>query len=204
MEEGRWFILDLQLFAGEATEPATPRRREEARKKGHVPRSHDLVTALLLLALMYLLRWSGGRMLEVMSRQTQELLAAPPGEITPATLEVLSLRLAGTFLQALWPVFLVALAVGILGNGLQVGVLFQTRSLQPDLNRINPLAGARRIFSKGALVELLKSLLKVLIVGGVAYLTVRRGWERLLLASEMALPEVLAVVGQMTFELVVR
>lgn len=204
MEEDRRFALDLQLFAGEATEPATPRRREEARKKGHVPRSHDLVTALLLLALMYLLRWFGRNMLEVMGGQTQEFLARPPGEITPATLEVISLRLIWSYLQALWPVFLGALAVSILGNGLQVGMLFQTYSLQPDLNRINPLAGARRIFSKGALVELLKSLLKVLIVGWVAYLTVRQGWKRLLLTSEVALAETLILVGQMTFELGVR
>ncbi len=206
---GRLFAAEshiaLQLFAGEKTEPATPKRRQESRKKGHVPRSTELSTALVLMAVFFLLHQVQGRAVDSLTGLLREYLGKPPeGDLTPETVYALGLRV-GLFLgTAILPILGVALIVGMFTNFLQVGVLFTAEPLVPKFERINPIQGAKRLFSRQALVDLAKSIAKVAIVGWVAYSTIRNGVDVFFRLGDMGIEEVYAVVTDLIYQVGMR
>ncbi|MGE5552325.1 MAG: flagellar biosynthesis protein FlhB [Betaproteobacteria bacterium] len=199
------FFLDLQRFAGERTEPATPKRKEEARKKGQVPRSHELVTAGVLAGVFLLLHWSGASLVQRLT----EYLAASLEDATGADLtdgQVLAgyLELAWFFLSAVTPLFLVALGVGLLLNYLQVGFLFTAAPLAPDLGKINPGRGLKRMFSRHALVELVKSLAKVMLIAWAAFGAARPAFELLLALNQQELGDVFPTLETLVYRVGLR
>ncbi|HHW15032.1 MAG TPA: flagellar biosynthesis protein FlhB [Firmicutes bacterium] len=199
------FLFDLQRFAGERTEPATPKRKEDARKKGQVPRSHELVTAGVLTALFFLLHQSGAG---VVSRLADYLAGAlgtaGAGEVTEG--EVIAwYTQAGAFLLAVVaPVFLVSVGTGLVLNFLQVGFLFTTAPLQPELGKINPGRGLQRLFGRHALVELVKSVAKVILIAWAAYGAVRPAYEGMLALNEAGVEEVFPALEGMIYRVGVR
>jgi len=157
---------------GERTEKATPKRRKEARERGQVRKSNELVTALMMLMLFGALRMLGPGMWERMANflragLTGQLFmgdALEAGEV-PRLFAISSMELAWIMLPLLGVAF-----VGAAGaNLLQVGFLFSSKALAPKMDRLNPLKGLKRIFSVSTLYELLKSIVKIIIIGFVAY-----------------------------------
>lgn len=162
--------FDLQLFSGEKTEPATPKRRQEAREKGQVARSNELSSALVLLAavifLFQVMPASGAGFLTFASNIWQDLAHA---DLDIATSGQWLWQVAIQTGQVVLPLFAVVFVVALLSSTLQVGFLLSSTPLSPSLQKINPLEGFKRLFSKKALVELLKSLLKLGGVGLIIY-----------------------------------
>jgi flagellar biosynthetic protein FlhB len=156
----------------ERTEPATPRRREEARERGHVARSADLSSAVILLAAILGLEFFGKSLIGGVFGATRgilERLAEVDG-----TRESLVLHFGSAFTGALlgylpFILFVMAAALGV--NLAQVGFLFTPEPLAPSLERLDPLAGLGRIFSLRSAVRLLAGLLKISAVGAVVFLT---------------------------------
>lgn len=165
--------MDLQLFAQEKTEEATPRKRQEARRKGQVFKSVELVGALTLLTTYMVLKlvgpYMGGRVM-TFSRTLWE-----QGATQDWSEAGVRLLLINTFLMVaavVAPVLLAAAVAGVAGNVLQVGFNFTFEPLMPKLERINPASGFKRIFSARSVAELAKSILKITIISYIAYKTV--------------------------------
>lgn len=162
--------FNLQLFAGEKTEPATPRRREEARKKGQVAKSPEVSTALMILTGFLLLRALGSFVVDQLIETVQYFLgnlAEWQGDLPGlSSLFLVALMKLGL---ALAPVFLAFLVVSALSQAVQVGFMATPEVLQPKFSRINPMEGFKRIFSKRAVIEFLKSVAKVGLVGYLVY-----------------------------------
>ncbi|MFT8362616.1 MAG: flagellar biosynthesis protein FlhB [Sporolactobacillus sp.] len=162
--------LDLQYFAGEKTEKATAHKRSETKKKGEVFKSVDLSTAISLFAFFLYFRLAGaslgkqlGSLMETLySNQLQMTL-------TENNFLDLASQLAVGMLRLLLPIFVVALVVGVFSQLFQVGVLFHPELLLFKGERISPLAGLKRLYSLRAMVELLKSMLKIVIVGLITF-----------------------------------
>lgn len=164
------YWIDLQLFSDEKTEEATPKRREEARKKGQVARSIEINSVLVLAGVFAGLKIFGPYLYQEATTFMRSWFAQLANQ--DFTIELtyrLFLSATLVFLKLSAPVMLIALLVGLIANFLQVGFLFSTEALAMNLNAINPIAGFQRIFSKRAITELLKSLVKIGIVGYVAY-----------------------------------
>jgi flagellar biosynthetic protein FlhB len=152
----------------ERTEQATEKRLREAREKGDVPRSRDLSAALITLAgvgtLLALRPWMGTHLRNLMQiglayGREQAMGGAAIGAATSAAgIEALKL---------LAPLFGVALVAALLSPALAGGFTFSTEALMPKPERLNPIEGAKKLVSLRGLVELGKSLLKVLLIGGV-------------------------------------
>ncbi|MCP9474923.1 MAG: flagellar biosynthesis protein FlhB [Nitrospira sp.] len=160
------------------TERATPKRKEEARRKGQVALSRDLSTAAVLLGGIGLLAATLPAGLQAMIDMTREglTLSFPETFRNGLTIEQVHARV----IRAGWEVLGVTLPIlgGLLliGGGatiLQTGFLFRPEALQLDPGRINPLKGLSRLFSLRSLVELLKGLFKIAIVTGVGFVAVR-------------------------------
>lgn len=164
------FFLDLQLFAGEKTEKATPRKRQETRKKGQVFRSTDLISAFIILAVFAVINFCFPYMVDTLQGFTREyLLGSSIEDFTPRVARTIVLESIYVLLKITIPILAVAALAGLVGNLLQVGFLFSVKPLELKLERLNPVEGFKRIFSKRALVELVKSILKLTITAYVGY-----------------------------------
>lgn len=166
------FIINLQLFAEERTEPATPKRRQETREKGQVAKSRELVTAVLLLATFLVIRIFAKAIYSSLAELIQLYLNFPvdiENTVNAGDIVNIYLKCLWVFAKVMAPIFAISALVAILLNYLQVGTIFTLKPLIPKFNKLNPLEGFKNIFSKNSFVELLKSILKIGIVGYVIY-----------------------------------
>ncbi|HEX7065307.1 MAG TPA: flagellar biosynthesis protein FlhB [Bacillales bacterium] len=158
------------MAAGEKTEKATPKKRQDSRKKGQVAKSADVNTALILLAVFLFLLFFGAsfvqKLLTLFRHAFSEFMLM---DVTGESVEMMFLVLTINAAKAAVPLALVAFFTAIATNYLQIGFLFSTEAVQFKLERLNPIQGAKKIFSLRALVELAKSVLKISFIGGVAF-----------------------------------
>ncbi|HHW08097.1 MAG TPA: flagellar biosynthesis protein FlhB [Clostridia bacterium] len=195
------FLINLQLFAEEKTEEATPHRRQEARKKGQVAKSTDLNAALVLLASMvilfalrsYFLRYTEGFTKLVLG----DWLARPFGS---EDAEHVMTEVVATYFRLMGPVFLVAVLMGMGANMAQVGFKITAETIKPKLSHLDPVQGFKRMFSRRSLVELVKAVLKVVIVGFIGFKIVAGGFDTLLFLVDMSVWESMEVVAKLVFK----
>lgn len=169
MIEYRYLKMNLQLF-GEKTEPATPKRRGELRQKGQIPKSKELVTALVLLISFLSLKVLSKYIFADMAVAMRSFLSFPK-EIDKSfsTESIMEMFIQVTIIMAksLAPILIIIALVAVIVNYAQVGVLFTMKPLIPSLNKLNPVEGFKRLFSKHAFVDLIKSIMKIAIIGYV-------------------------------------
>lgn len=162
--------LDLQFFAGEKTEKATPKKRQDERKKGRVAKSQDVNTAFLLFFSFLLLAVMGAYMRDYMTDMYRNVFTNfIHWEVSIDTIGLIFLESLKYLLYIVGPVMLITIIISIASNLVQVGFLFTTEPLKFDLKKIDPIKGLKRIFSLRALVELLKSFLKISIIGVITF-----------------------------------
>lgn len=162
--------LDLQFFAGEKTEKATPKKRNDERKKGRVAKSQDINTAFLLLFVLIMMAVFGSFMKDNMLALFQHTFTEfIHWDLTERNVFQLFKEIILEFAKIVGPVMIIALVAGVGSNLMQIGFLFTTEPLKFDLKKIDPIQGAKRIFSLRALVELLKSFLKIVVIGSITF-----------------------------------
>ncbi|WP_062048742.1 flagellar biosynthesis protein FlhB [Bacillus sp. JCM 19034] len=193
------FKLQLQYFADEKTEKATPKKRQDTRKKGQVAKSTDVNTAIILL-LVFLCFWFfgsyfGNSLANMMKHTFQTYLLSSVNEPFIETMFTeLLLQAALTFA----PIMLVAMVAGVFASYIQVGPLFAPEALKMKLSKLNPIQGAKRIFSIRAIVELLKSLLKISLAGVTVFTIIWFNLEDVMLLSQKSVTSGLNLIGQLT------
>lgn len=157
--------------SGEKTERATPKRRDEARKRGQVARSQELNTGLGLLTVFAMLAFMGGWMLTgFVTVMEQGLMAsASASAMTPAGAwdAIMKAGLDGIRLTA--PFAIAGVVVGVLASAVQVKPGITPEVLKPRFSMINPINGVKRLFSLRSLVRTVKDIFKIVITGAVAY-----------------------------------
>lgn len=165
----------------ERTEPASPRRLEQAREEGDVPRSRELATCAVLLAAGLGLWFSGGGLVHRLSRMLSSGLSLEREQAFDFNL--LLTRIVpgmGDVLVGLAPLAVV-LVIAAVGSPLLIGGwLFSAKALMPNFGRLNPMSGLGNMFSTRSLVELLKAMGKALLVGSIAWLVVSGQTEAML------------------------
>ncbi|NLJ74407.1 MAG: flagellar biosynthesis protein FlhB [Firmicutes bacterium] len=197
--------IDLQLFAGEKTEPATPRRREEARKKGQVAKSGEVGTAALVLGGFLALHLLGPMMFQHLQIIVQYFLQAV-GE-WDGTVPGLQAMFVFALVQTAYivsPIFLILLVIGLLSQVGQVGFFVSPESITPKFSRINPIEGFKRIFSKRAIVEFFKSFFKIFVIGYIVYRQIRSSMDWLPAVGLVELTHSTALIGETIYSLAIR
>lgn len=192
--------VDLQFFAGEKTERATDKKRRDSRKKGQVLKSQDVTSALVLVAVFACL-WIAApfmreRFLLFFKHSFTEYISLQQVDInqTISIYQEVLLQVAVVLL----PVMIIAVIAGIAGNLMQFGWLFTTEPLKFDLKKIDPIKGFKRIFSIRALVELVKSLLKISFIGSVTFIVIWINIEKVLSLAFKSGWDTLSVVARLT------
>lgn len=178
-------MLNLQLFAegDDKTELATPHRLREARKRGQVMKSMELNAAINMagMAFFFLLFWPFFQ--NAIFAMLQHFLRTLPVEAAAGDLPVISLMRFSLqyYMKLILPFLLAAFFIGFFANVMQVGFLVSTEAIKPQLNRLNPVEGFKRVLSRRSLFELVKSVLKVAIFTLVCYLYLRSQLRPMLL-----------------------
>ncbi len=168
--------------AQQKTEPPSPRKLREARKKGQVAKSRDLSAALILLAALLAMALMKDSVILSMQRLLLEYFSS--GMAVSIQAEYLPYQIIDFLARCgliLAPLFLVIMIIALGANVVQVGVLFAPQALQPKLERLNPVEGFKRIFSMRSLFELAKNILKVIVVAAAVYFVVKAKLPELLL-----------------------
>ncbi len=167
---------------GEKTEEPSVKRRADFRKKGQVAQSKEVQTALLftitLIFWIFYMPEFWANLSELISSIWANL---DNFDGSPAKVSSLTMFLTKEMAFLLIPLFLLVMVVGFFSSVFQIGWLFTSQPLTPDFTKIDPLNGFGRMFSMRAVVDLSKSIGKVVLIGWVAYATVIDNFEEALI-----------------------
>ena len=188
----------------EKTEEPTPKKLRKAREKGEVPKSKELATAAVILATAGALWATGSEVRQyIVSSFTLVFQEIEKGSFDNPTRFLNASATLG--LQAVLPIVLTAMLAGTLAVFLQIGPLISFQKIQPDLKRIDPIKGTKNLFTKRQVVELVKTLFKIIVVGYVVWITLRDSVRGL--TSLLALQSAEATIGaasSLTIRLMLR
>ena len=191
---------------GGKTERATPRKKEDERKKGNIFQSKDLTTAVSLLGMAFLLKMGGGwlfGMLERMIREGCQSISSVGQLSSKGAADILS-GFGINMALILLPITGAAMLFGVLVTGVQTRFLITPSLLSPKLSRISPMTGLKNLFSSKTMVELLKSMLKVVIIGVILYADLRSKMPTMTLSPLLAPKASMQWVAGSIFDITVR
>jgi flagellar biosynthesis protein FlhB len=194
--------LDLQFFAGEKTEKATPKKKQDARKKGQVAKSTELTNSIVLFFSFGFLLIYGGyaltRLLLLVRKALSDLLL---WNLTEDSIPLLFIQLFKECVIIAAPIMFAAFIAAFAINAAQVGFLISAESMKFDLKKLDPIQGAKKIFSMRAVVELIKSILKVTAFAIVAGMLLWSERGTILTLSQLEPLNVVSFIGGLLLKL---
>jgi len=157
--------------AEEKSERGTEKRRSEAREKGQVAKSQEIVSVAVLLVSLLALYYTGMLIVnEIYALMRGFFGKMASADLTPGGISVISRLVAISFFKLIGPFLMFLLLGSIAANVLQTGFLFTSEPLTPDFNKLNPLSGFKKIFfSKRTIGEVVKGMLKIAFISYIVY-----------------------------------
>ncbi len=182
----------------EKTEQATPKRLEKAREDGDVPRSRELGTVTLLLATGLGMLMMGDHLSGALKKSFSNGLSFDrTTAFDPAYLLINMSQLVIDLLIAFIPLALLLLIVALATPALIGGWLMSGKAFMPKFNRLNPIKGITNLVSKNSAVELIKSILKTILVGMVSYSVISHDIDPILALSSLPVKEGITQVADL-------
>lgn len=189
----------------EKTEMPTPKRLQRARSEGNVVKTMELNSAVILLSGTILLNMMMGKIMQSMIYFFHAFYGEiPTFEFTVDNFHRYFVLGCTKIALILAPFLLTIMVVGILINIIQSGWIFSAKTLTPKLSRLNPLNGFSRFFSSRAFVDLLKNVVKVSLVGLVAYWTISADFEEFVPLLDKSIGQIIIFLGHIAFKVAMR
>ncbi|CAM4226570.1 flagellar biosynthesis protein FlhB [Vibrio agarivorans] len=174
----------------ERTEEATPRRRQQAQEKGQVARSKELASVSVLIIGSVSLMWFGGMLATALYQMMSRIFTLSREEIFDVgKLGDIAFGALGSLIFPLLLILIVLFFAALAGAAGLGGIRFSAEAARPKLSKLNPLSGLKRMVGKQSAVELIKSILKVGLVAGVAFLLIDSSRADLLQLSTDVYPQ---------------
>ncbi|MFC5568966.1 flagellar biosynthesis protein FlhB [Lysobacter yangpyeongensis] len=163
------------------TEQPSEKRLREARERGDVPRSRELGNVAVLGCAVLALKATAGGMGSASRDWMRDALTVDPALIdAPDRLLPHAASLLGGLVVPMLPLFAAALIACLVAPAVMGNLRFASAALQPDFNRLNPLNGLKRMYGRDSLVEIIRSVLRVLLIGGIGGWMVYRAFDTLI------------------------
>lgn len=217
MQEGKkkrlYLSYNLQLFAkdgpdGEKTEEPTAKKLEDARKKGQVMRSTEVVTASTLLIFFLLLKifvgFIGNRFMGGFHMAIGHVADYSNQEFTRNTACAILGEAFKYILITAFPLMIAGFVVTIVSILVQVKWKVTAEPLKPKFDKFNPVSGVKRLFSKDKLMDLLKSVAKVLVLAYVVYAYLKDQWALIFDMYSFTLPQAIEIIGSTVINVGIR
>jgi len=184
------------------TEKATPKKREEARKKGQVVRSVEINSLLNVLMALVILKVFGENIMHHIKETSAHFWSGILTlSVSPDTMGSISFFIIAKIVLILLPILAVVFLVGIISNVAQVGFNITFEPLKPSFEKINPVKGFKRIFSKKMVFELAKAVFKIGIIGYIFYSSVQKIFDEIFLTPLMDLETYFLFAATSVFKL---
>ncbi|MGI6039084.1 MAG: flagellar biosynthesis protein FlhB [Clostridiales bacterium] len=160
-------------MAGERTEKATPKRRQDERKKGNIFQSREIVIVASLLVSFYSLKLLGPHILKTLFSTTREIfiLTGELDIITFSDVRNIFVDIMVVFATTVLPLLMLTGLVAIVVTMAQTRLLVRVKPLGFKMGRLSPLQGIKKMFSLKSVIEILKSILKIVIISYIIYKT---------------------------------
>lgn len=186
----------------ERTEEATPKRREESREKGQVAVSREVASAIVLGASLIYFYFGSGHLMEGIV-EIMKTAFRDSGRVllSQENIHALIFSLVYKVFLLIFPLLLAVCIAGFVANVFQVGFLFSWEAVQPKLSKVDPFKGLKRLFSLRSLVELVKSLFKLSVVGLIAYLAIVKEIPALFPLADQSIWGMLLFIGRVAFKI---
>lgn len=203
---------DLQWFAkdgegGEKTEPATAKKLENAREEGKVAKSKELNSAFDLIVLFLVLKafigFVGENLIGIFDEiycKMPEFLKDNQSGLSSVAASSLITEIILKWMLIVCPFFICGFVVTIVVSIYQVGWKVTTKPMKPKLDKFNPINGFKRIISKNSFVELFKSIVKIGVIGWIAYTSIKDHENDLFILYELGLNQAVALVGSIILD----
>ena len=187
----------------EKTEPASQKKIDDARGKGQVALSREVPSVMILVAVMGVFYFTGGWTLTQLSGAMTDIFRHLNDyrSISVPAAHGLLMRVFRQIILILAPVIAAVVFCGVVGNVMQIGFRVTTEPLIPKLEKLDPINGIKKLFSLRSLVELLKSGVKLCVVGSVAYFVTKRQIDDIPGLMHMTVGEILAFLGHAAFQI---
>lgn len=185
----------------EKTEEPTPKKLRDARKKGQVPSSKEVASTALILALVAYLFAMSGNILD----DLRDLMNLPVAFIGHDFEYALQQVLYGVFLlivKIVAPILALVAFVAVAAYFAQFGFLFSAENLKPSLKKINPISGAKRIFSIKTVIEFIKSIIKIIVLGVLLYAVIRQSIQDLVELPYCGATCILPMLGELLRQMI--
>ena len=196
----QWFAADGE--GGEKTEPATDKKLRDARDEGKVAKRKELTAAFDLIVLFLVLKvfmsFVGEKLLGFFSyiyNRMPDFLNETQKDMSSVTVRNFMNDIILQFLLTCLPFFIFGVVVTILVSIVQVGWKVTTKPMAPKLDKFNPINGFKRIFSKDAIFELIKSVLKIGVILYMAYSSIKSHQNDIFILYELPRKRAVALVG---------
>jgi flagellar biosynthetic protein FlhB len=197
--------LDLQMFAQEKTESATPKKRQDARQKGQVAKSMELPAAFILFFSFLSFYIFGGYMKDQLTHVFRSVFY--DYLLMDISIENVVMLFQQLFMQSMLiitPILLVTMVVAVFANYLQIGILFTGDPLMMKFSKLNPIEGAKKIVSLRSVVDLLKSILKMSIIGFVVFTTLWGEKDKLMELARLPLENIFIFMSTISLNLGIK
>ncbi len=201
----------LQYFAngdsGEKTEKATPKKREKAREEGQVAKSMEVTTALMLVVMFTAIKLFTPYMYERLHnlyRYMYQNFDIAVNEFSITFIGKILKHAIMSMFEILFPFFGIVVAIGLIGNFLQVGWKPSLKTMKPKFNKLNPIQGFKRLFSLKSVMELIKSLLKIIIIIAIVYMSVNGKEGFILYVYELSLLEAFKLMTDIALDIGIK
>lgn len=187
------------------TEQATPKKRRDARKKGEVAKSRELPSVAVLLAGLITFSLFGVYMFVRIKEMMVSTFKLPFHNTLSVTEFIrFSDQMIRSFFGIMMPMAGMIVLAAVAANILQVGFMVSAESMKPKFSKIDPIKGFGRLFSKQSVMELVKCIVKLLIVGAVGYVTLLGEMDRISTLGYLPHEEIITYIALTTLKLFVR
>lgn len=190
-------------MSDDKTEKATPRRRQKAREEGQVSKSADLSSAVVLTVGMVVIFVLGTAMLnDLKNIMISNLSTLNVDNLGPNTVFSFIVIQFQKIVMIVGPLMAVLMIVGVISNLAQIGPLLSSKAIQPSLKKLNPVSGVKRLFSLKSIVELIKGVLKMAVVGLVCYYSIYPRRAELMVLSGTEVSVALGVIMSVLIDII--
>ncbi len=192
-------------FAEEKTEAPSEKKRHDARERGNVAKSTEVNSVLVLLSAVLTIRLFGGWIFrEIAAGTTNMLSSISDSSMSVERFTFLTYKALSITAKATLPIALTILITGAVANIAQIGFLFTFKPLEPDLEKINPIKGFGRLFSFRSLFETLKNIAKLVVIGMVAYISLKSDLDDMMHLSDISVAAIWAFMLTCGFKLLLK
>lgn len=201
----QWFAKDGE--GGEKTEPATAKKLKDAREEGKVVKSRELNSAfgliVLFLCLKIFVSYVGQKLIAVFTYaygQMADFVLINEKNLSAQAIASLFKNIILQWMLIVLPFFAFGVIIALLVSIVQVGWKVSTKPMKPELSKFNPINGFKRMFSKDSVFELVKSIVKIGLIGYMAYASIRDHQNELFILYDLELNQAIALVGGLVID----